>query len=471
MIVCPNCQHHNHVQATHCAQCGQSLADAVYRVCPSCGALNPIEGQFCQRCLTDLTAPTAKAQPTPTPPDTTPEAAPVESVPTEPAPQPVKPKPNKRETKRKKRRDRNERAAQREIAPLPDPAEGREYKSAESGLAELGGDPLAGVADVLPLETAVALPHRGSPPSELRSEHDEQEDARLFSSLASEPAPLTAAAQQVLPPLRSELPRWLKLVLSLLLVLAACVPSLSPGWLPAPTTPSAGTSAMLSALSSLGSDAQVLIAYEYGPDHAAELDPVAERLLEQLADQGVRVHLLSTEPAGLGLAEQMLHGSDSLQMGLDNGQLQVLGLLPGREIGVRTLMRSVESAFRMQTATSGAHTTDLTHTPTRVSGFDHVILLGDDSRAMRAWIEQAPPTLHPLAIVTAQVYPALVPYEASGQLATLVQGPTAAIELQASTSQRITPTGASDGLAALFLVVLCVAILANVLPVKPGKTR
>jgi len=471
MIVCPNCQHQNHVQASHCAQCGQSLSDAVYRVCPSCGALNPIDGQFCQRCLTDLTAPAAQAQPAPAPPDMAPEPTPIESAPAEPAAQPAKPNTKKREAKRKKRRDRKERAAQRDIAPLPDPAEGRQPQSPENGLAELGGDPLAGVSDVLPLETAVALPHRGSPPAELRSGHDEQEDARLFSSLASEPAPLTAAAQQVLPPVRAELPRWLKLVLALMLLLAACIPTLSPGWLPTPTTPSAGTNAMLSALSSLGSDAQVLVAYEYGPDHAAELDPVAQRVLEQLADQGVRIHLLSTEPSGLGLAERMLHGSDSLQGGLDRGQIQVLGLLPGREIGVRTLMRSVESAFRMQTVTSETHAADLTHTPTRISGFDHVILLGDDSRAMRAWIEQAPPTLHPLAIVTAQVYPALVPYEASGQLVTLVQGPTAAIELQASTSSRITATGATDGLAALFLVVLCVAILANVLPVKPGKTR
>jgi len=408
MIVCPNCQHHNHKQATHCAQCGQPLADAVHCVCPSCGALNPIDGQFCQRCLTDLTVPVAQA-PTVPRPEPTPEPPKVDSGKKESAPQAQKPKTPERPARRK-RRDCKDRSAQREIAPLPDPAEGREPKGLEGGLAELGGDPLAGVTDVLPLETAVALPHRGAPPSELRSEHEEQEDAHLFSSLASEPAPLTAAAQQVLPPLRSKLPRWLKLVLSLLLLLAAGVPSLSPGWLPGPLTPSADTSKLLSVLSSLGSDAQILVAFEYGPDHAAELDPVAERILEQLADQGVQIHLLSTEPAGLGLAQRMLHGSDSLQMGLDDEQIQVLGLLPGREIGIRTLMRSVEGAFRLQTVASGPHGTDLTHTPTRISGFDHVILVG-------------------------------------------------------------TPLGATDGLAALFVVVLCVAILANVLPTKSNNTR
>jgi len=80
-------------------------------------------------------------------------------------------------------------------------------------------------------------------------------------------------------------------------------PTLGLAWIP---SEDASIDAAFGAIYPLGAADQVLIAFEYGPAEADELDLVAEPILRQLEGQGVHVVAVSTHPEGMVMASRLL---------------------------------------------------------------------------------------------------------------------------------------------------------------------
>jgi len=103
--------------------------------------------------------------------------------------------------------------------------------------------------------------------------------------------------------------------------------------------------------------------------------------------------------------------------------------------------------------------------------FDQIIILSDDSLAVRRWIEQVQSqndiAFH--ALVTSAVEPLLVPYQQSGQLLSLIPAASGAAEYEAASAANPSALVQSDAYAALFLLLLVVAIVTNVIYVSRGE--
>jgi hypothetical protein len=440
MIVCPNCQHHNADADRTCARCHHALSDAAYRVCTSCGALNPLGNLFCHRCLSQLAPdavadvaavakPVARAQNAEVALE--PQDAVVVATPSEIPSEAAAPGADAQDHRSTERR---EAAALDKAAPV---------RSAE---IELASHPLDGLADTLPLETAVALPRRGLPPPDWLPTAGERLEAELLLSLASQRAPLGTAAQTVGAAHGAKGSRAGRLALHLLVLLVALVPLLSPGFLPAAQRPSAEWTTLLAALDQLDSDATVLLAVEYGPTYAGELDPLAHDLLERLAAKDARVLVLSTKPEGIGMARRLLSPIGAPESEASALRYTILGLVPGQESGVRALGRSLQLGFPSALAEQSLPADVRT-----LRDCEAVILLTDDSQLARAWIEQAGVGPQLLALVTARIAPLLLPYRTADQLGALVSGEASATA----------PAGSADGTAALVALLIVLALAAN----------
>ena len=481
MIVCPNCQHHNADSAAQCQMCGESLAQAAYRVCTSCGALNPIKNHFCHRCLSQLVPtgsaavekpgstgagapPSAGAEEPSDTADESPYARDAEQKPEVALPTFAQAPPQTGPFSREQPESFVEAGPGDEQTAI-------EPEERSAGLPELAGHPLEGITDALPLEASVALPHRGIPPAEQLPVAGERLQADLYRSLATAAAALAAEAQTVVPA-RQEggLPKAGRLLLSLLVLLVALVPLVTPGVLQPDITPRESVEHLVSNLQSLGSDSRVLLSFDYGPSCAGELDPLAELIVQRLAAQSAKMVIMSTKPEGVGIARRILRQvsvqGDLLTYGQD---YVMLGFLPGQESGLRYLLQSLGLAFRRD-AVWHRSLSELEPTAdiSTAQDFDAIILLSDDSRTVRAWIEQGQQRITPDAIVTSRIEPVLIPYYEAGQLRTLVGGATGWIELGTLLDGARVPAGIHDGLAALFILVVLVAVVTNVIYISFG---
>ncbi len=238
-------------------------------------------------------------------------------------------------------------------------------------------------------------------------------------------------------PSRVPLVRWL---IAALMILAVAVPIvLRLSLLSAPAAPSGGVGDVHQIVSSLPDNAKVLVAFEYEPDTAAEMDPLARVLLHDLAArQGMRVLAISTRPLGTGMADQAFReapapsqtaaaptdsGAAANPAAQEEAQWANLGYLPGGPTGVTSLVTGGlgVSPFSQDYL---AHPTGLGQ-PTLGSLAPNLIIVlaasGDD---LRAWIEQAgrPTGIPMVAATSVSAAPQAVPYRQSGQLAAVMSG-------------------------------------------------
>jgi len=493
MIVCPICNHTNPEGTDTCESCGGSLENFLYRVCPSCDALNPAQNTFCHRCLSPLTASAQEAvssaedvEPSPPAPEDISEAqappaidhaeigektliATADAGEADTSPEPLE--------EAESPEPLEEPLAPPEVAPdEADEEKEEEPEESPEPLPDLIAAPLAGIDDLLPLEMAVSLPHRAMLPESVEPTETEQRDAELFQRIAGEPAPLHEPARTILPRTSRILPKSGRTILYLLVLLAALTPLFTGDLFASWVRPRESVVAMAQLLDGLSDDAVVLISFDYTPAYAGEMDPLALAVVRHLAKKSVHIVAMSTKPGGVGLAEQVYHTiSNELPSLIDYGEnYAVLGYLPGQESGLRTLAKSLTDAFK----TDHVQRRSLTDLPitsklASASSFDHIIVLSDDTQAVRHWIEQVQSRsdikLH--ALVTSRVEPMLIPYRESGQLATLFAGSYGSIEYPLASGARFATTRVTGAYAALFLVFLLTAIVTNVMYISKAKSK
>jgi hypothetical protein len=212
------------------------------------------------------------------------------------------------------------------------------------------------------------------------------------------------------------------LAVILLLILAA----VGLGFLPLPQLFSTETVTFYNTIETLPPDAPVLIALEYSPAFSAELQPVSEAVMEQLALKHARVSFISTQPAGPILAEQLLQEIHNVNPSYDlAANTANLGYLAGGSTALQGF--SLNPASVTQTGWDGqpAWNKNALAGINNLSQFAAILVISENADISRDWIEQVQPKLGgvPLLIATsAQTGPLLQPYTASGQVDGLVAG-------------------------------------------------
>lgn len=303
------------------------------------------------------------------------------------------------------------------IAPTPARA-GLPGLAGELALSEQQLEKVALLRTLVAVEDEAAS--RGQPPSAI----DLTYEARgLEEALEAELEPITGDEEAVPATTPAAAPRRLKvdrLLISLLLGLAVLLPffvgALRIGQLP-PVAFAAGSrqQAVFDSLNALRPGDLALIAAEYGPTGAGELDGLLDAVLRHALLRGARPVLVSTNPLGVLHAQNVVDrlGADptfTAQLGrsLQNERDYVMvRYLAGSVIGLRAFSQNLEAALSTSaagTATGLAMTT--------VGDFAVVVVVAERAEDVRAWAEQvtAPTGRLLLAAVSQAAAPLAEPY-------------------------------------------------------------
>jgi hypothetical protein len=164
----------------------------------------------------------------------------------------------------------------------------------------------------------------------------------------------------------------------------------------------------------------VLVAFEYGPDTAGELHPLAEAVLSHLAEyEDVVVYGISTQPVGPAQAQEAFTAAGGDQDWVN------LGYISGRASGVSGL--TIGTGPGMVSPMSFDYLgepTSITSTRLLDGDVDLIVVVASEIEDVRMWIEQAgtPTGIPILAAVSIRVEPLARPYQASNQLAGVISG-------------------------------------------------
>jgi hypothetical protein len=193
------------------------------------------------------------------------------------------------------------------------------------------------------------------------------------------------------------------------------------------------------AIEALEPGSRVLVGFEYGPTAAGELDTLAEPLLTHILLRGGVPVVVSTNPAGILHARDVLDAlaqdefllahlgraaDDPLVM---NADYYILPYLPGGAVGLRSLTATSTDTSALD---RGVWAVDLEGNPTGLDiglmqvSFDLILTLAERGEDVRLWVEQVstPVSLPLAAAVSAAAEPVSRPYFDSGQLIGLLAG-------------------------------------------------
>ncbi len=235
----------------------------------------------------------------------------------------------------------------------------------------------------------------------------------------------------------------LRLVITVALVVAVILPFFADFSslisLPVAAFDPARNGEMDAAIQALRSGDRVLIGFEYGPTSAGEMDALAVPLLMHILLRGAQPVIVSTNPAGI------LHARDVLsRLAHDEFLLAQLGrpidrplttpddyvilpYLPGGVVGLRAL---TATSTDVSAVDRGVFAVDLEGNPTGLNvrflqtTFKLVLTLAERGEDLRQWVEQVgvPVRLPLAAAVSVAAEPVALPYLHSGQLVGLLSG-------------------------------------------------
>ena len=333
--------------------------------------------------------------------------------------------------------------------------------------------PLAGLVDVIPFVPALVAVH--GPGARLHAEPapERQARAQAWKSLLDQGLAFMAGervARAAPLGLKAMAERWLLTALILgVLVLALYwpLPLFQPTGFAAPA-------AFLQALDQVPDGGVVLVAVDYGPDRAAELEGYLQGALRRLSARGVSLVAVSLSPWGALQAAQIFEASP------DYGQRVVhLGYLPGEEVAVARLLSTsldrMPGDYRGRSLQAFPMAATLGTEPLgrRVN---LVLLITGSPEALRAWVQQSRPLLPRevpvVAAVGASLAPFVAPYVESGQIQAVAVGLRDALLLEgpaAEGSPAFFDLQAQSALQVLTILLIGVGLTVNLF--QPSRWR
>jgi hypothetical protein len=173
----------------------------------------------------------------------------------------------------------------------------------------------------------------------------------------------------------------------------------------------------------------VLVAFDYDPAQAGELDPLAQAIISNLQRHSVPVVGISTSPVGAATGEALLSRvyADPAAYG---SQYVNLGYLPGGPVGMLEITGGLKPFFAADYRGNETvwNTPFLTHAQ-QLSSFGAIVLVSATPDTVRAWVEQlqySSPRPAIIAAVSAGAEPLVRPYydpdPAKAQVRGLVSG-------------------------------------------------
>jgi hypothetical protein len=292
--------------------------------------------------------------------------------------------------------------------------------------------PLSGLRGILPAQAFPAEIRK--PPiytSRLQATDKQRLNAALFDSLlANEVKPQAVSKEN--PRLGKNL---LNIVVAILLIVAVWLPL----WLgsqqmnlPGYTQPEA---AVLQAdINALPPNATVLVAVDYEPAMVGEMEAVSTGVMAHLMSKSVNLVLISTNPTGQVLGDQLLMHTLANDPALTypiTEKVVNLGYLAGGTAVLYNFALYPQVAAPvtadLQNAWEQPILRGLNQGDNPLNNLSQIIVITSDIDTARAWIEQVKPTLPrvPLYVLTsAQAAPMLGPYIDSGQVKGAVAGTT-----------------------------------------------
>jgi hypothetical protein len=315
--------------------------------------------------------------------------------------------------------------------------------------------PLAGISGILPLALAITEPHHLTTPTPARSD-----GGRVFQTLLAEP--LVSASQAPADDKTRSLFSTHHL-LYLLIFLAAFIPlffGLDQAGLGLDATRSA-TAGFYDQLQAIQPNSTVLVAFDYLPGAAIELDPAANAIIADVAARNSDVVAVSSNPNGAAIAESTLSAAREAN---PNFVYTNVGYIPGNESGLRVLASGWLPASRPDVNGVPWSSSPLAGRVSSMNDLALTVLLVGDDATLRAWMEQVEPRItSPIAAATsAMLEPQARNYVNAGQLQASLRGLTGAAELELLSNTTGQAVKTMDAFSIVSLVLAGIIIAANV---------
>ena len=364
-----------------------------------------------------------------------------------------------------------------EEAGLEEPAGGD-----EGGSSEPAG-PLSGLRGVLQVEPL--SPERQVTTSfsiRLQATADQRTHADLLAGMLEhtwEPQPIQTGAGAS----PAQILRW---GIALVLFLAVLWSLVTGTQLSPPPSPGEAPQVVNQVINQLPSKAHVLVAFDYQPGRAGEMEGASEAVINHLMQVGAYLTLVSTNTSGPALAERLIQRlSQSHQYAYGEAYIN-LGYIPGGPVGLLSFVQSPQRTLPYTiegTPAWGAGSRPglpPLHGIQALRDFDLLLVIVDDPAIGRYWIEQVGPGLKdedfqtPMVMISsAQAEPLLLPYYQSSprQLDGLMTGLRDGSGYAQLTGQSSLPEISWDAFSTGLLVAVLIIVIGGVLYLVLAGTR
>jgi hypothetical protein len=298
-----------------------------------------------------------------------------------------------------------------------------ETKAAEAGDAPVESKgPLAGLSGVLPAGRAMA-PSRKPPAlsTKLQVNDNQQRHAMQLEKMISGESEHRAVAA----PSRLKNMRILRIIIAAVLFLVVAIPVITGYQFPGPLVVQSQFDGLVNVMNSLPPNSPVLVAFDYEPAFASELEAAAAPVFEVLMTKGTRLTIVSTAFNGPTLGERFISSVEGAHQYQAGEQYANLGYIAGGPAGVLAFAGAPTSfgsqAEQQSPAMQGIQS---------LRNYAAVFIITDNPDTGRIWIEQAGsylkdgenPVIPMILIVSAQAEPLIQPYYDSGQIQGILTG-------------------------------------------------
>jgi hypothetical protein len=293
---------------------------------------------------------------------------------------------------------------------------------------EVQTGPLAGLSGVLRAEPEIAqLKKSGTVSTKLQVTEAQQDKVKLLRDLLETEGNLTPIPPAPKTPAQGVLRSLIAFALIFVVIITIFTESQT-----APPTPQESipvevlnTSEMIN---SLASQDAVLIAFDYEPGMAGEMEAAAAAVVDHLMIKGAYLSLISTSPTGPALAERFIRTIQKEHNYTSGIQYINLGFIPGGAAGLLGFAQMPQRISPLSFDGMDAWSTAPLNGIYTLADFKLVVLISDNPDSARTWIEQVQPKLQDtplIAVVSAQAEPLIKPY--SGGTNAQIQGVVAGI--------------------------------------------
>jgi hypothetical protein len=186
-------------------------------------------------------------------------------------------------------------------------------------------------------------------------------------------------------------------------------------------------SAAIQVMQSIPENAAVLVAFDYEPSRAGEMEAAAAPLFDNLLLlKHPRLTFIATNETGSVLAERFI---SSGPLAVHNYQSGVtysnLGYLPGGQLGIRAFAQNPSLTSPFDIFGQPAWASPTLQGVTALNQFTAMILITDNADAARVWVEQTQGvrgTIPFIVVASSQATPMIQPYYDSAQVTGIVPG-------------------------------------------------